>query len=328
MSKELLTLIGAQFHIEDFAPGKDYGKIVNICLPLSPENWCAIAMREGDSYVGGCCGNTSAIQDDVNSIFREGGWIRANDFREFVEQCSTHEGFEGFEDFGDPETWTKVIAMGEEERKKHPELETFDPKVFRTMTLPDIAKWVKNYWPWVDPWKKIELTWHCAKNLLAEDRRASDMLRPRNPTDVREAVFGLSRSMSVLSWEHLLENGGASLTFQKKATRTKLLYLTWPHLKLLHDKIQDLGWGPVRGFALVEKATQEVCRNGLGDCVYETPKEAEEVLALWIAEDSEEKRRRVARDGEPQLPVAERVVIQGVEISLEKGLVLDSNAVR
>jgi hypothetical protein len=66
-------------------------------------------MREGDLYVGGCCGNTGAIQDEINGAFRDGGWIDSASLLTVGLSARGHEGFEEFIEDGD-ESYTAAIG--------------------------------------------------------------------------------------------------------------------------------------------------------------------------------------------------------------------------
>lgn len=71
-------------------------KITAVRIPLSPEQWYSLLVRNGGCYIGGCCGNLSFVQDVLMKIFRDGGWINSFDFYEIAEILTEHEGFEDF----------------------------------------------------------------------------------------------------------------------------------------------------------------------------------------------------------------------------------------
>lgn len=73
---------------------KNTSVIVGVKFLLSPQEWCDLCMRDGDHYMGHCCGNTSAIQDALNGVFRDGGSVSAREAWELIRLGETHEGFE------------------------------------------------------------------------------------------------------------------------------------------------------------------------------------------------------------------------------------------
>jgi hypothetical protein len=87
--------------------------ITSVFLPFSPEEWCGIAMREGEFYVGGCCGNTGAIQDEINGAFRDSGWIAGGDLLTVGLSALHHEGFEEFIEDGDQSYVAAVARWGD-----------------------------------------------------------------------------------------------------------------------------------------------------------------------------------------------------------------------
>jgi hypothetical protein len=105
--------------------------ITSVFLPFNPEEWCRIAMREGDLYVGGCCGNTGAIQDEINGAFRNGGWIDSGDLLTVGLSALNHEGFEDFIEDGD-ESYTAALAR----------------------------------WPDLDPWARLGVIYRAVETVL------------------------------------------------------------------------------------------------------------------------------------------------------------------
>lgn len=63
----------------------------DVLLPLTPTQWCNLAMNEGEDYVGGCCGSSSAIQDMVEYWFRfDSGWASTMGLHELSERWVSH----------------------------------------------------------------------------------------------------------------------------------------------------------------------------------------------------------------------------------------------
>jgi hypothetical protein len=59
-------------------------------LPLDAEEWCALCMRVGTAYIGGCCANLSGAQELIHKAFLEGGWLPLTDLKAFIEVVSEH----------------------------------------------------------------------------------------------------------------------------------------------------------------------------------------------------------------------------------------------
>ncbi len=125
---------------------REYTTVSQVRLPLSPVEWCHIAMREGHDYVGGCCGHTSAMQDIINGTFRDGGWIDARHFRELAELAEHHEGFDEFTEDTKPEfrdeasPWEKIgvvwrvakdtLSLGKMDKPHPRDVHDFDDAVW------------------------------------------------------------------------------------------------------------------------------------------------------------------------------------------------------
>jgi len=80
----LLTAFGCEINQEhEYRTDKETGARAehnvnlfrNILLPFTAQEWCSICMREGEDYLGGCCGNMSAMQDIIQEVFRNSGFI-------------------------------------------------------------------------------------------------------------------------------------------------------------------------------------------------------------------------------------------------------------
>ena len=53
--------------------------------PFTADEWLAIAQRDGDQYIGGCCGQSGAIQDVVCGWFRDGGQVKIRELADKAE---------------------------------------------------------------------------------------------------------------------------------------------------------------------------------------------------------------------------------------------------
>jgi len=98
---EVFTQLGVEYHCEeewvsDTEDGKpprhpvDLKYFRSVQLPLTPEEWCSIVMRDGEDNIGGCCGTTSVIQDIMEKCFYDGGWIGGHEFEEMAGLWIVH----------------------------------------------------------------------------------------------------------------------------------------------------------------------------------------------------------------------------------------------
>lgn len=72
----------------------DKKEIRAIQLPLTDTEWCSLCMRDREMYMGGCCGQTGQVQDILNAVFRESGWVDANAAESLILVGGSHDGFE------------------------------------------------------------------------------------------------------------------------------------------------------------------------------------------------------------------------------------------
>lgn len=68
------------------------GKVTRVKLPLTPAEWVACCSREGEHYLGGCCGTMGRAQDHLNAMFRD-GMASAKDLYHWYEYVRHHDGY-------------------------------------------------------------------------------------------------------------------------------------------------------------------------------------------------------------------------------------------
>lgn len=149
--------------------GVDRNSIYSIIIPLSAEEWCKLCMRDEEFYVGGCCGQTSVIQDHYNGIFRASGAADAGDIMDLMQSAGSHDGFEEYS-----LTWGG-----------------------------DLEKLVKD-WRKLTPVKKIGVCCQAVKEKLAKK-----MLRMPNPhrrTD--DWCHSLEGSLRLMSYQDMIQRDG------------------------------------------------------------------------------------------------------------------------
>jgi hypothetical protein len=264
----------------DRHPEPDYSRVRSVYLGLTPKDWCAIAMHEGDSYIGGCCGTSGAIQDQVNGIFREGGYADADTFYKIGQLAKTHP--DGFKEWG---------FLGTMSQKR------FDARC---------ARWKK-----LSPWKKIGLSFQAVKDKIKPYSSTVEptILENRPDLDAKRAIEQLYGCIYMLRYGSLFRGLNDDASAQRHANDVLTLAKMLPGTRALLAQLEAnfTSWS---GVAIVEKARPEVITyNGLGMCLYATASDARDVVALW------NNRRETNGDG-----VADKVILRPVTISVQKGV--------
>jgi hypothetical protein len=68
------------------------GYLRRVHLNWDSHLWCKTCMREGDHYIGGCCGTSGAMQDIINSVFRDGGELNMDTLESLAGYGISHDG--------------------------------------------------------------------------------------------------------------------------------------------------------------------------------------------------------------------------------------------
>ena len=240
----------------DRHPVPNKNKIRHVTFPLSPVDWCSLCMNEGEHYVGGCCGNTSHIQDYYNSIFRDGGGADAETILELMDAAGTHEGFE--------ETQHK----------------------FNVKKIPALI----NKWNELRPVQKIGIVCQLVKDKLHLNGLGMPwVVKKPEPDDYCRL---LEHSLGLLSWRDITvrEEDEDKKTGQDHANRELLLARMLPAaMKVIGVSIPYLA-KPFSGFAIVKKGSKEIESNRLGYCIYNTKEDAQAIIDLWKKSEAESKR--------------------------------------
>ncbi|HVI40646.1 MAG TPA: hypothetical protein VM577_08300 [Anaerovoracaceae bacterium] len=296
---QLLTDLGSSFGKEyEYRTNKETGErgphdvdlFTSILLPLTPAEWCDMCMREGQNYLGGCCGNMSAMQDIINGIFRDSGYVSCRDLEEFAEHAAHHDSF------------TDV---------------PFDQL---PLSLEEFAPVMKREWANYSPWDKIACIWHIVR----------DHYGPAMPhgygdhmSELEKSITVLSRGLTYLSFARVFNRSEEKKepTTQAKADRAAFMNRLLPCLKVLNDHVHELNPGPVEGFALIDKQTgpDAIASNGYGLCVYSTMAEVKKILKQWKKNDEEFKEEGRNYSGR-QKTIDEKIGVRKVRISVENGI--------
>jgi len=268
--------VGVDRHAEP-----DHSRVRSVYLGLTPKDWCAIGMHEGDSYIGGCCGTSSAIQNQINSIFREGGYADADSLYTIGQMAKTHP--DGFKEWG---------FIGQMSQKR------FDARC---------ARWKK-----LAPWKKIGLSFQAVKDKIKPySHTVQPIVQENRPDlDAKREIDQLYGCIHMLHYSSLFRRQKEGDTSgQPHANDVLTLAKMLPGTRRLLAQLEAnfTSWS---GVAIVEKSRPEVItHNGFGMCLYQTESDAREIMKLWA--DGRET------NGES---VADKVVLRPVTISVQKGV--------
>jgi hypothetical protein len=84
------------------------GKISNVKLKFTPEEWADLLNKEGE-YLGVCCANISRVRDILMDAIREDGEVRATDLEEAAELIKGH----GCEHYEEDHPLSRLVALYE-----------------------------------------------------------------------------------------------------------------------------------------------------------------------------------------------------------------------
>ena len=270
---------------------QDDSKISNILIPFTPRQWFELCTRDGECYIGGCCGQTGYLQDILNSWFRDSGWASGKDLWEFCNSMASHDGTEDF-DSG---------YLREHGLKR---------------TIKDYKKYREGMKEWAeegqifDPWIILGVIWKLAKDHLYLERPPR---RGRKLSDLDDAVRVIAASCQSLSWAGWFKRDGEKEPdAQARSARALMMYRLYPALKTFNERVQEYDMGAVDGFAICIPSEgdeeDEIATNGFGLCVYETTAKAQKMIDDWKSnrEDDEE--------------YIDRLKIRPVRVTVEDGL--------
>lgn len=212
-----------------------------IRIPLSSDEWCSLCMRDGENYIGGCCGQTGQTQDILNEIFRESGWVSADTAESLVLVAGSHDGF-------------KILTEKDEE-----------------VLLKEEAGWLD-----LDPYGKIFLCVAAAKPRMKvrAPGRAKDL------DDAEDIVWNLNKCSGYLSVKDLFARNPEnkdSLHLGNRAVRVARMV---PAAKAFLNHAKEIGHFPFEGFAIVDP-NGKFGETMMGYAIFEKKKEAKDLLEAW-----------------------------------------------
>lgn len=260
--------------------------ITGVMLPLSDQEWCFICMRERNGYVGGCCANTSAMQDIINSAFRDGGSVDDGHFLKLGLTAREHDGFEMFQKMDDDE-FEKYISR----------------------------------WDVLDPWDKMGLVFLAVEEKLywtSYERGYAGDFPEEKPE--QKAFWLLEHGLQSLAWDDLFSDSGDSKReCQRRAnTIAKQARILQPAIMVAEQLKQNID--VFEGYGIINKETGEVIRNGGGYCIYGTEEDAVETLEMmtrWEREEREMGDDPIRREDQM---IADKVLIGPVHVSTQQGI--------
>jgi len=269
LNTEKLEALGLEIYYEDEWVGEvgvdrrpipQLDQVRCIQIPLTPAEWCELCMREGGSYIGGCCGQTGYIQDCFNALFRDSGSADAKALLELAATTGHHEGFELYQEDLDQEAFNKQVEK----------------------------------WDSLGPIDKIGLCYQAVKVKL----RASWMEKPRVADREDDPIDTLYRTFSYFQYKDLFsrdENphpSSPSQTGQDHGNMELTLARFVPAYRQIYDLLskQDK---PFEGFAVYSKSANTILKNGYGLCVYYTRKDAENLIELWTRSENKDEEKEV-----------------------------------
>jgi hypothetical protein len=304
---KMLEALGVEYRVEHEYRGEppdrtDYPLEIfrSVKLPLTYAEWASLYMRDGQFYMGGCCGSMSALQDVVcHQIRTDSGWFDIRTLGDIAIRMIEHDGDEGTDDEKELSFshLPQGVALGDFVRQYAEDI--------KAATRTDDAL--------LDPWMLMQVVWHITKDFFSPEVPAA---YGDHMSDLDKAVSTLGRSLEYLSMERVFR-WDKEKTSQDKAGRSFLLYRMLPALKVLNENIDGLDLGPLEGWALIEKekGPEAICRNGYGMCIYDSKEKIDEVLNLWRRDDAEHKDPFPDRK-----PIDERIGVRRVRVSKEKGI--------
>ncbi len=224
---------------------EDSELIARVFLPLSPNDWINLCMRGGDSYIGGCCTAFSCLQDHLNKVFRDGGFISGPELELIAETAITHgEGLTDNLNFG------------------------------ADMPLSDLSELATINWEFWGPWDKISYVWH-----LMKGHYTSKMPDELESDPVKASLNTLDQCLMYLSlaypfhgkFDTVFSNFLPNIEPQTKAMSLVTLYRFIPALRGLFEYVDKLSLPPMEGVVLVLTGCgpEVVARNAFGICFYE-----------------------------------------------------------
>jgi len=173
---------------------------------------------------------------------------------------------------------------------------------------------------------------------VAEDADPTFRTIPRDLDDPEDALAVVYSCAGVISWKNAVGRRAKDeqKEYERKLTVNFTLSQLWPAIKTVYEKFKELGFKPLKGWAVC--CGDEVLDSRSGFCIFQRQDPAREVLnranAAAHTEWERAKRRRLVEiengeyeeggryEGEPVPPEPEKeiYVLRPVKVSLDKGI--------
>lgn len=288
----------------------DHPVIESVHLPFTPAQWWAMTTRDGEQYIGPCCGNTGYVQDVFAGVYREGGFISASEFLNAAHMIVDHEGFE---------TWGPVDDEKFDNYIKSWTAATNDPEVASRLDLWAIIGVIYNAvepglqpsfltdtspsYPEPDPWRRNIRTLSGSVQHLAYADLFTETMPVEGGYSSEEAYETALQNWRMKDQQH---------AGQRVVNLAKLAPLMRDLVALIGDEHPRFD-----GYAIVDP-DNNVLSNGYGLCLYRDRVQAQRVIELWARMNQEDTRG----DREPRAPTEAEIVTCTVDV--EHGLKLRS----
>lgn len=266
---------------------------------LTALNWMNLATRDGDSYIGGCCGQTSMVQDEINYIYRfDPHTIPIEKLSGIAEAMIVHDGESSYfsQDPWEWGDWPEDVTLD-----GWPSLLDFLTSEYTGFEADGVV------WENLRPWFKLGIVWHLVKDNWTPPIPGA--IR-RDMDEVDRAICTLDEVASAINWHRVFGGLREDVRDRDRVRRALSLARFIPALKLLTEKVEELDLGAVEGWALidVEKGDDAIAENGLGLCIYGDRAEMNRVLAIWRKDDANHEERK------PEKRIEERIGIRPIRV--------------
>lgn len=325
-----LNRLEVPFHTEEQwkgVPGKGRGPqslnlFRSIQLPFTDHEWVRLTKNDGTFYVGGCCGNTSAVQGQIEGIYRlDTGWVDIDKLAIIAEAMANHDG--------DCDGKENEFSVRLSDQKLADTVAGYADSLGKLKKKRDACRKMAN------PWTYMAMIWQIVRDFY-DPARLSPPAPEERRDPVEDAVRTLNHGFYVLDtcwlYDHFgSDNVGEDGSFQfgdkkkpkrmqKRARDLIMLARMLPALKTFSEKIASVSQ-PIEGFAIVNKESPEdIQENGYGPCIMATREECEEIFALWDQRDAEYSKDKEADEDRKPVKARESMKIRKAKVSMAKGV--------
>lgn len=182
------------------------------------------------------------------------------------------------------------------------------------------------------PLRKLVELW----NAIKEDAEIGMPGVFRDPNDPKDALDVLYACAGIVAWKHLCGPHTSNGEHRQKVAVNFALSQMWPAIKTVYNKLTELGFDPVEGWAVC--LGDEVLDSRSGFCIFQRHEEAKNVLnRVNAAAYTEWERAKIRRlhdiesgeyqeggryEGQPIPPVPQKrdCTVRQIRVSMECGI--------